>query len=77
MVAYNFAKLRGKIVEVFGSQEKFARAIGMAPRTVNAKLNNEVPFKTPDIEKSLGVLGIARRDIPVYFFEVETRKSEN
>lgn len=76
MVVYNFSKLRGKIVEVCGSQDKFAREIGLVPRTLTAKLNNEVPFKVPDIEKSLAVLGLARKDIPIYFFDVEPRKSE-
>lgn len=76
MVVYNYAKLRGKIVEVCGSQDKFAREIGLVPRTLTAKLNNEVPFKVPDIEKSIGVLGIKRAEIPDYFFDVKARISE-
>ncbi len=76
MLIYNFAKLRGRIVEICGSQDKFARMIGMAPRTLTAKLNNEAPFKVPDIESSIGVLGIKRSEIPDYFFDVKPRISE-
>ena len=39
-MAFDFSKLRGKIKEVFGTQEKFAKAMGMSSVSLSAKLNN-------------------------------------
>lgn len=71
---YNYAKLTGKIVEVFGTRENYAKAMGWSPRTVTEKLNNNSPFKTTDIEKTIAVLGIDRAEIVNYFFDIKTRK---
>ena len=76
MVVYNYAKLAGKIVEVYGTRENFARAVGWNPRTVTEKLNNNSAFKTTDIEKCLEALGISRKDIIEYFFDKKPRKTE-
>lgn len=76
MITYDYSKLRGRIVEKFGNQARFAKAIGLSPRTVTEKINNNSAFKTTDIEKCLPVLGIARKEIPDYFFAVKARKSE-
>ena len=36
---FDYSKLRGKIKEVFGTQAKFAKAMGMSTVTLSAKLN--------------------------------------
>lgn len=71
---YNYAKLTGKIVEVCGTRENYAKAMGWSPKTVTEKLNNNSPFKTTDIEKTIAVLGIDRSEIVNYFFDIKTRK---
>ena len=40
---FDYSKLRGKIKEVFGTQAKFAKAMGMSTVTLSAKLNGTVP----------------------------------
>lgn len=67
---YDFTKLRKKIVEVFGKQEVFAKALGMSPRSLSLKLNNERYFKPPEISKAVDLLGLTPSDIPTYFFAV-------
>lgn len=37
---YNFDKLKGKIKEVYDTQNDFAEAMGISPNTLSAKLNN-------------------------------------
>ena len=39
---FDYSKLRGKIKEVFGTQAKFAKAMGMSTVTLSAKLNGTV-----------------------------------
>ena len=37
---HNYAKLRGKIKEICGTQAKFAENVGLSPTTVSKKLND-------------------------------------
>lgn len=48
-MAFNYDKLKGKIVEFFGSQYRFAEAMGWSERTLSLKLNGNVPWKQTDI----------------------------
>lgn len=68
IIKYDYSKLRGKIVEVFGNQDNFAKAIGLSDRSVTFKLNNQRDFKQTDIETIIKVLGIGREDIILYFY---------
>lgn len=65
---YDFSKLRKKIVDVFGKQEAFAKALGMSERSLSLKLNNERYFKPPEISRAVELLGLSPSDIPAYFF---------
>ena len=71
---YDFSKLRGKIIEVFGKQEAFARALGMSERSLSLKLNNERYFKPPEISKAIALLGLDAVDIPKYFLRQKFKK---
>lgn len=64
----SYAKLKGKIKEVFGTQSAFARAIGMDNATLSAKLNNKTPWKDEEIEKSCELLNIPIEQVHEYFF---------
>lgn len=70
---YDFSKLRGKIVEVFGKQEAFAKALGLSERSLSLKLNGDRYFKPPEISKAIKLLGLSFADIPEYFFVVEVQ----
>lgn len=65
---YDYSKLNGRIVEIFGTSREFAKAMGYSERTINLKLNNKVPFKQTDIEKAKDVLKLKDKDIQPYFF---------
>lgn len=73
MVKYDYSKLSGKIVEVFGTQAIFAEAMGMSERTLSLKLNNIRSFKQPEITRACTLLKIAVCDIPEYFFTIEVQ----
>lgn len=64
----SYAKLRGKIREVFGSEGAFATAIGMNAASLSAKLGNKSPWKREEIEKACCLLGIPIEEVHLYFF---------
>lgn len=55
---YNFDKLKGKIKEVFNTQNDFAEAMGIAPNTLSSKLNNQFDFSSNEISKAVDLLKI-------------------
>ena len=65
----DYSKLKGKIVEVYGSQEKLAKILDISNQSMSNKMTNKVPFKTNEIEKLVELLGIDPQDIGVYFFK--------
>ena len=52
-MAFDYSKLRGKIVEIFGTQSCFAVAMGWSERTLSLKLNGLRTWKQPDICKAV------------------------
>jgi len=72
-VAYNYKKLLGKIVEVFGSQYEFAKAMNVSERSLSLKLNNKVNFKQPEITRACELLNITSTEISDYFFTEEVQ----
>lgn len=67
--------LQGRIVQKFGTQGKFAIALGNTEQTVAAKLNGRSRFSRDDIIKWCKMLDIESDDIGEYFFGNELSKS--
>lgn len=63
-----FRKLRGKIVEVCGSQEAFAKAMGVCLSSVNQRLNGKSAWTVPEVIKACDILGIDYQNAWEYFF---------
>ena len=66
--AMSYAKLRGKIREVYSYEAAFAAAMGMNPASLSAKLGNKSPWKREEIEKACYLLGIPIEEVHLYFF---------
>lgn len=69
---FDYRKLNGKIVEVFGSQKEFAKAMGISVASVSNKLTNKAYFTQKEIEKAADVLDIGKGAISTYFFSRQT-----
>lgn len=67
-MAFNYDKLRGRIIEIFGTQYRFAKEMGWSERTLSLKMNGSRPWKQPDICKAIKLLKLKEEDIPSYFF---------
>ena len=69
----DYSKVKGRIVEMCGTQGMFAKLIGLSERTVSLKLSGRRPFYQSDIEKSLIALHLTHADIPAYFFTLKVQ----
>ena len=67
---FDYSKLNGRIVEVFGTQLNFAVAMGLSERSISLKLNNRVAWKNTEIAKAAKLLKIRYSEIPKYFLEI-------
>ena len=65
---FDYRKLKGKIVEVFGSQKEFAKAMGINPVSMSKKLTNKAYFSQKEIEKAKEILNLGRGTADTYFF---------
>lgn len=67
-MAFDYDKLRGRIIEKFRTQGNFSKALGVSERTLSLKLNNKIFFSQDEIAKMSELLNIALDEIQVYFF---------
>lgn len=67
---YDYSKLRGKIREVCGTQDKFSESLGVGRVSLSRRLNNQLEFSQDEILKACDILGINKEDLPAYFFTI-------
>lgn len=67
-IVFDYSKLRGRIVEKYSTQGKFAEAVGLTDRSVSLKLNNGIGFSQDEIINWCELLNLESCDIPTYFF---------
>ena len=72
-MAFNYNKLKGRIVKMFGNQIEFAKAMEWSERTLSLKLNGKVSWKQSDILKAVKLLKLSENDIQEYFFTIEVQ----
>lgn len=66
----SYAKLRGRIKEMYGIQDNFAAAMEMDRSTLSLKLNGKSDWTRLEIEKSCALLRIPLAEAHAYFFTV-------
>ena len=67
-MAYDYRKLRGKIVEKYGTQTKFAEAMGWSIRTASLKMTGKRFWNQTEITRASELLGIQNNEVADYFF---------
>ena len=73
---YDYSKLKGKVIEKFGTREKFASALNISKDSGSLKFNGKTPWKQEEIEKSCDLLGIDKSEIGLYFFKKKSKDME-
>lgn len=73
-MSFQYNKLRGRIVEIFGSQAKFADVVGQSEQIITAKLSGRSSFTQDNIITWSRALNIDQNEIGNYFF---TQKLSN
>lgn len=75
-MSFDYSKLRGKIREKCGTQEIFAKRLGISRTSLSQKLNNSNEFTQQEINNAAEILDIPLEQIPVYFFTLQVQKTE-
>ena len=64
----SYSKLKGRIIEMFGSQAAFAVAMGWREALLSAKLNNKSQWTFAEVMKACKLLEIPLNEAHLYFF---------
>lgn len=75
-IKYDYTKLKQRIKDKYGSYAAYAKEIGTTKSTLSLKLNNKFAFTQPEIEKSLPLLDIPRREIPDFYFSLLVEEND-
>lgn len=67
-MSYNYSKLRGRVVEKFGTQRAFAKQLDLSERSISRKLSGKVTWKQSEIVKACELLSINADEISAYSF---------
>nr|DAF25852.1 MAG TPA: Protein of unknown function (DUF739) [Caudoviricetes sp.] len=73
---FDYSKLLGRIIEVYGNQGNFAIAMKLSERTMSLKLNNIRPWKDNEIKKAMKLLKLPESKVHLYFFKEEVQSVE-
>lgn len=72
----DYAKIRGAIRAIFGTQAAFAAALGVSECALSQKLNDRSEWTATEIRKTCELLAIPAIEIPLYFFEPKVEKTQ-
>lgn len=65
---FDYSKLKGRIIEMYGSLGSFASVMDWSLVTQQKKMKNRVPWTQRDIALACSALDINAEEIPAYFF---------
>lgn len=65
---YSYNKLKGRIVELYGTQANFAKKLRISKNSISKKLTGKTEFSQSDIEKWSEFLDIGKGEYEEYFF---------
>lgn len=75
-MCFDYSKLRGRIIEKFGNQSKFAVAMGWSERTMSLKITGKRYWKQPEMCLALTLLELSDSDVAEYFFKTKVQNTE-
>ena len=70
-IRFSRNKLRGKIVEHYGTMTAYAKALGMTKAQLSNRLTGKTDFTLSDILKSMQLLNLSNSEVIECFFTPE------
>lgn len=67
-MGYTYDKLRGRIIEKYGIQEKYADVLGISTNSLSKKMTGKTGFSQKDITIWADLLNIDKAEYGEYFF---------
>lgn len=67
-IKFDYSRLRGRIIEKYGTCSSFALAMGFTRGALSSRLKSLTGWKDYEIYKACDLLDIAQSDMPLYFF---------
>lgn len=75
-MAFEYSELIRLIKYKFGTQDNFAKALGLGRVSLSQRLNNKLEFSQDEILKAANLLELPKESIPRYFFKEKIQKHE-
>lgn len=67
-MSYDYGKLRGRIIEKYGTSGAFASVFPMSERTLSLKMTCKRSWSQNQIARACELLDIQQHEMPDYFF---------
>ena len=74
-MVFNTSKLRGRIIEKYGTIGKFAESVGCSTNTISNYLTGSTNLSQDKILQWCDLLVIKEKEIPAYFFTQKVDES--
>ncbi len=74
-MSFDYSKLRGRIREIFNTEERFAKEMNLSTVSLSFKLNGKREWTQQEINRACEILSLEREDIPEYFFKLKVKIS--
>lgn len=72
---FNYDKLKGKIREIFKTQNAYASWLGISEASLYEKFNSKSYFNQEQIAKTIEYFGLTDSDVYDYFFTEKVEKN--
>lgn len=73
---WEYNKLKGRIKEIFETQENLAKSIKLSATSLNYKINNQIQFRQEEIYLITEALAIEDKEMKSYFFTPLVEKTQ-
>lgn len=67
-MVYTYNKLKGRIIELYGTQGNFAKRVGISKNSMSKKLTCKTEFSQKDIIQWANLLNLNKDEYGKYFF---------
>ena len=68
MINLTYQKLRGRIIEKYGTQERFCEELGISQTSMSKKMTGKTGFSQKDIINWCELLDIDLKEVGSYFY---------